>query len=237
MTKQVVDNVAGKAFMDLSFPEEVDMLDSMTKQSSAWHTRESEGDDLEKKEENKKEPLVTNHSRPPSSFPYRLKKKTEDTKFRKFMEMLKKLMINLSLVEALEQMPGYAKFITDLITKKRAIRFKAKDNLHHCGAITIRSLVQKKTDSGAFTIPCTIGPLDLAKALCDIRASINLMPLIVYKKLGLGNPTFRNMRLVMADRSVKWPVGILYEVLVKFANFIFSAGFVILDCEVELRCP
>ncbi|XP_047256036.1 uncharacterized protein LOC107846703 [Capsicum annuum] len=138
---------------------------------------------------------------------------------------------------ALEQMPRNAKFMKDLVTKKWAVIFEAEDNLHHCKAIATRYLVQKKMNPGMFTIPCTIGPLDFAKALCDLRESINIMPLVIYKKLGLVNPTPTNMRLIIADRSLKWPVGILYDVLVKVINFIFPADFVILDYEVDFEVP
>ena len=54
-------------------------------------------------------------------------------------------------------MPGYAKFMKDLVTKKRSITFEDDDRLHHCSAIATRSLVQKKEDPSAFTIPCTVG--------------------------------------------------------------------------------
>ena len=118
---------------------------------------------------------------PPPPFPQRLKKKADDTRFSKFMTMLKQLTINVPLVEALEQMLGYAKFMKDLLTKKRAASYELADNFHHCSAIAMRSLVQKKADPGAFTIPCTVGSLDFAKALCDLGASINLMPLAIYR--------------------------------------------------------
>ncbi|XP_047253570.1 uncharacterized protein LOC124887706 [Capsicum annuum] len=127
------------------------------------------------------------------------------------MAMLKQLIVNVPLVEALEQMLGYAKFTKDLVTKKKPVRYKSVDNLHHCSAISTWLLVQKKVDLGAFTIPCTIGSLDFAKALCDLEPSIILMPLDVYRKLDLGDPRPTNMRLVMADRSVKRPVGILHD--------------------------
>ncbi|XP_047268078.1 uncharacterized protein LOC124898475 [Capsicum annuum] len=153
------------------------------------------------------------------------------------MAMLKQLTINLPLVEALEQMLGYAKFMKDLVTKKWIVSYEMVYNIHYYGAISKWSLVHKKSDSGAFTILCTIRPLDFAKALCDLGASINLMPLVVYKKLGLGDPTPMNMRLVIADRSVKRSVGILYDVLVKVASFRFPAAFVILNCEVDLEMP
>ena len=102
--------------------------------------------------------------------------------------MLKRLSINDPLVKALEQMPGYAKFKKDLVTKKRSLTFEDDDRQQHCSAIATRSLLQKKKDPGAFTIPCTVGSLHFAKALCDLGASINLMPLSIYKKLCLGDP-------------------------------------------------
>ena len=62
---------------------------------------------------------------------------------------------------------------------------------------------------------CTIGLLHFAKALCDLGASINLMPLSIYKKLGLGDPNPTAMRLLMADRTVKRPIGVLHDMLVR----------------------
>ena len=79
----------------------------------------------------------------------------------------------------------------------------------------LQGLVQKKEDPGAFTNPCTIGLLRFADALCDLGASINLMPLSIYKNLGLGDPKPTAMQLMMADRMVKRPMGIFHDVLVK----------------------
>ena len=76
-----------------------------------------------------------------------------------------------------------------------------------------------------------------AKALCDLAASINLMPLSIYKKLGLGYPKPTAMWLLMADRTVKRPIAILYDVLLKVESFIFPADFVILNCEVDFEVP
>ena len=80
-------------------------------------------------------------------------------------------------------MPGYAKFMKDLVTKKISVTFEDDDS---CSAIATRSLVQKKEDPGKFTIPCTVGSLHFAKALCDLGASMNLMPLSIYNKFGFG---------------------------------------------------
>ncbi|PHT38468.1 hypothetical protein CQW23_22041 [Capsicum baccatum] len=75
---------------------------------------------------------------PPPPFPQRLKKKADETKFNKFMTILKQLTINVPLVEALEQMPGYAKFMKDLLTNKREASYELADNVHHCSAIATR---------------------------------------------------------------------------------------------------
>ncbi|XP_047264205.1 uncharacterized protein LOC107865453 [Capsicum annuum] len=85
-------------------------------------------------------------------------------------------------------------------------------------AVSIRFLVQKKAVPGAFTIPRKVGSLDVAKALCDLGANVNLMPLAVYKKLDLEALAHTNMRLVMVDRLIKWPIGILQDVLMKVAD-------------------
>ena len=65
-------------------------------------------------------------------------------------------------------MPGYAKFMKVLVTKKRSVTFEDDERMQHCSAIVTRSLVEKKEDPGVFTIPCTIGLLHFAKALCDL---------------------------------------------------------------------
>ena len=62
------------------------------------------------------------------------------------------------------------------------------------------------------------------------------MPLSIYKKLGLGDQKPTAMRLLMADRTVKRPIGILHDVLLKVELFIFPVNFVILNCEVDLKC-
>lgn len=166
--------------------------------------------------------------------PQRLKKKNEGGKFQTFISMLKQLSINLPLIDALEQMPDYAKFMKDLVTKKRTVSREFANDIHHCSTIATRSLVQKKEDPRAFTIHCTIGVFNFAKALCDLGASINLMPLAVYKQLGLESATSSKMWLLMADRIVKKPVGILYDILV---ISYFPADFVILDCKLDFDVP
>ncbi|XP_049364052.1 uncharacterized protein LOC125828770 [Solanum verrucosum] len=166
-------------------------------------------------------------------FPQRLKKKNEDEKFKKFLSVFKTLSINLPLVETLLEMSGYAKFMKELVTKKRSLDFKTIEVSHSCSAIMTNEIIKKKEDPGAFTIPCTIGMLQFSKTLCDLGASINLMPYAIYKQLGLDESKSTKMRLLMADRSIKHPMGILYDILVKVDQFIFPVDFFILDCETD----
>ncbi|XP_070014057.1 uncharacterized protein [Nicotiana sylvestris] len=103
---------------------------------------------------------------------------------------------------------------------------------HQVSAI-VHSMAPKLEDPGAFTIPCTIRSVDFAKALCDLGASNNLVPYSVFKTLGIEQPRPTSMRLQMADRSMKRPLGIIDDVLVRVEEFILPADFVILDCEMD----
>ncbi|XP_070005353.1 uncharacterized protein [Nicotiana sylvestris] len=171
--------------------------------------------------------------RPPPPFPQRLVRKVDDSKLEKFYDILKQLSVNIPFVEAFQEMLGFAKYLKDLITKKKTTKNKVVNVIHRVSSIIATSIVQKKEDPGAFTIPCTIGVYDFARALCDNGASINLMPLAIYKKARLGMPRPTSMRLQMADRSIKRPVGIVDDVLVKVGKFHLPADFVILDCAVD----
>ncbi|XP_070028741.1 uncharacterized protein [Nicotiana sylvestris] len=113
--------------------------------------------------------------RPPPLYPQRLAKKNSENQFKNFIEMVKSFSINVSLVEALEKMPGYAKFMKDMVTKKRSMNCETIKMTHKVSAI-VQSMASKLEDPGAFTIPCTIGSADFAKALCDLGASINFIP-------------------------------------------------------------
>ena len=147
---------------------------------------------------------------------------------------MKQLSINVPLVEALKKIPGYAMFMKDLVIKRRPVTFEADDRMHFCSDIATRSLIHKKEDSGAFVFPCRVGSLHFAKALGDQEASINLMTLSIYKKLGLGDPKLRAMRLLIGYPTMKRPIGILHNMLLKVESLIFPADFVILDFEVPI---
>ncbi|XP_009764864.1 uncharacterized protein [Nicotiana sylvestris] len=129
-------------------------------------------------------------------------------------------------------MPGYAKFIKDLMTKKRLMKFETIKVTHQM-IVIVHAMAPKLEDPDALMIPCTIGSADFDKALYDLWMNINLMHYLVFKTLGNGKLIPKSMRLQMADRTMKRPLGMIKDVLVRVDKFIFPADFVILDHEVD----
>ncbi|KAL4317855.1 hypothetical protein GQ457_18G008300 [Hibiscus cannabinus] len=176
--------------------------------------------------------------RPPPPFPQRLKKQKQDYQFKKFLDILKQVHINLPLVEALQQMPNYAKFLKDMVTRKKRIEeFETAAATETCLALMHNKVLAKKTNPGSFTIECFIGHNYPTKALCDPGASINLMPKSVFQKLGIGEAKPTTVMLQLADHSYVQPEGKIEDILVQVDKFIFPADFLILDCEADEHAP
>nr|XP_016496309.1 PREDICTED: uncharacterized protein LOC107815261 [Nicotiana tabacum] len=121
--------------------------------------------------------------RPPPPFPQRLSRRVDDSKLEKFYDILKQLSMNIPFMEAFQEMPDFAKYLKDLITKKKTTK--------------------------------------------------NEVVNVTHRQEGLGMPRPTSMRLQMADRSIKRPVGIVDDVLVKVGKFLLPANFLILDCAVD----
>ena len=96
----------------------------------------------------------------------------------------------MPFTEVVTQMPLYAKFLKEILSKKRKIAEEGVVNLTATySAVIQKNLPEKMKDPGSFTIPCTIGGFEIQKALCDSSASINLMPLSVARRISLGELT------------------------------------------------
>ncbi|XP_039144038.1 uncharacterized protein LOC120281228 [Dioscorea cayenensis subsp. rotundata] len=171
-------------------------------------------------------------------FPQRLKKNKLDQQFAKFLDVFKKLHINIPFAEALEQMPSYVKFMKEILSNKRKLKdYETVALTEECSAILQKKLPPKLKDPGSFTIPCSIGNVVFERALCDLGASINLMPLSIFKKLNLGEARPTTVTLQLADRSLKHPRGVIEDVLVKIDKFIFPTDFIVLDMEEDKDIP
>ncbi|XP_057747077.1 uncharacterized protein LOC130966305 [Arachis stenosperma] len=131
-------------------------------------------------------------------------------------------------------MPLYAKFLKELINKKRS--WRENETIMHteeCSAVIQKGLPPKLKDHGSFFLPCTIGNITIDKALCDLGASINLMPYSMMRKLRIEEVKPTQMSLELVDKSLVFPKGVIENLLVKVDKFIFPVDFVILDLGEE----
>ena len=223
---------------------------SSNKKTKGKEETEAEKEETEKKEEKnsqveqlkrsndqKKKEGVLAYT-PAVPFPQRLQKSRREEHFSKFLDIFKKIEINIPFAEVINQMPLYAKFLKEVLSKKRKIAEEGIVNLTAtCSAIIQQKLPTKMKDPGSFTIPCSIEKYEFKKALCDLGASINLMPLSVVQRLSLGELTPTSITLQMADRSMAQPEGIMEDVLVKVGKFVFPVDFVVMQMEEDTQVP
>ncbi|GJT92654.1 reverse transcriptase domain-containing protein [Tanacetum coccineum] len=192
------------------------------------------------------EPVVTPVSTPmpnlKPSIPYpsrrndeRRREKAND-QIEKFYEIFKDLSFEISLTDALILMPKFASTLKALIGNKEKLSEMARTPLNeHCSAVILNKLPEKLGDPGKFLIPCDFPGMDECLALADLGASINLMPLSVWKKLSLPELTPTCMTLELADRSITQPIGIAEDVYLKVGKFKFPADFVVVDFDADPR--
>ncbi|XP_038896533.1 uncharacterized protein LOC120084786 [Benincasa hispida] len=134
-------------------------------------------------------------------------------------------------------MPSYVKFLKDILTNKRRIGENETFALtYECGTLFQNNLPTKMKDPGTFTLPCTIGGKMVGNVLCDLGASINLIPMSIFKKLDIGEARPTMITLQLANRLIKLPEGKIEDFLVQVDKFIFPADFV-LDYEADREIP
>ncbi|GKA48935.1 reverse transcriptase domain-containing protein, partial [Tanacetum coccineum] len=147
----------------------------------------------------------------PIPFPNRLRKENEEAQQQKFLENLKQLHINIPFIEALVQMPKYAKYLKNLLTNKSILEEACTVTMNErCSVVLLNKLPSEEKDPGSFNIPCQVSNLHIVNALADLRASISLMP---------------------------YTLGIVENVLIKVDKFIIPIDFVILDMPEAFRIP
>ncbi|XP_061367061.1 uncharacterized protein LOC133310177 [Gastrolobium bilobum] len=171
-------------------------------------------------------------------YPQRFREEIKKQQYSKFLDIFKKLQINIPFTEALENMPNYAKFMKDLLSRKRKLQECETVTLTaECSAIIQKKLPPKLKDPGRFSIPCNIRNMEVKNVLCDLGASINVMPLFMMKKLGITEVRPTKTIVQLADRSTKQAYGIIEDILIKVDKFIIPVDFVILDIEENSTIP
>ncbi|GJX85125.1 reverse transcriptase domain-containing protein [Tanacetum coccineum] len=155
-----------------------------------------------------------------------------------FVEIFRELHFELNFADALLHMPKFASMFKSLPNNKEKLFDLAKTPVNeNCLAVILKKLPKKLGDPGKFLIPCDFLELVECLALADLGASINLMPLSIWKKLSLPELTPTRMILELADRSTTSPSGIAEDVFVKVGKFHFPADFVVVDYVVDPRVP
>ncbi|GKE70904.1 reverse transcriptase domain-containing protein [Tanacetum coccineum] len=156
----------------------------------------------------------------------------------KIFQMFQDLRFDISFADALFFMPRFAPTIRSFLMNKEKLLELAKIPLNeNCSAMLLKKLPEKLGDPGKFLIPCNFLGIDVFHALADLGASINLMPLSIWKKLSLPELTPTRMTLELADRSITHPKGVAEDVFVKVGSFHFPTDFVVVDFEADPRVP
>nr|GEV01215.1 hypothetical protein [Tanacetum cinerariifolium] len=196
----------------------------------------------EKEKEPIDKPFVVPKTKTNFPYPSRLAKEKlrekDDILAAKFMEIFCDLHFELSFAYALVHMPKFAPMFKKLLNNKDKLIELTKTPLNeNCSAVVLKKLSEKLSDPGRFLIPCDFSEFDNCLALADLGASINLMPLSIWKKLRLPNLNDTKMVLELADRTISKTTGVAENVFVKDGKFYFPADFVVLDFIADPRVP
>ena len=171
-------------------------------------------------------------------FPQRLLPKKLDHQFARFAGHLSKLNITIPFTEAITQIPTYAKFLKEILSNKRTIEEVGTVTLNEeCSALISNTIPPKLKDPGSFTIPTKIGNVNFDRCLCDLGASVSVMPFSVYQRLGLGDLKSTKMSLLLADKTVRFPKGILEDTLIQIGKYFVPVDFVVVEMEEDTHTP
>ncbi|XP_040948598.1 uncharacterized protein [Gossypium hirsutum] len=168
----------------------------------------------------------------PPSFLGRLAKDKKDNEEKEILETFRKVEVKIPLLDAIKQTPHYAKFLKELCTSKRRLIGNERVNVgENVSAILQKKVPPKYKDQCMFAISCEIGNVGIKKAMCDLGASINVMPYPIYKSINMGHLKETGVIIQLADRSVVYPEGLLEDVLAKVNELVFLVDFYIINIE------
>ncbi|CAA7038870.1 unnamed protein product [Microthlaspi erraticum] len=134
--------------------------------------------------------------------------------------------------------PPYQKFLKDAVQQRTREAQGMVVLTRECSAIIQRKVISdKKEDLGSFTLPCMLGPLSFKNSLCDLGSSVSLMPLSVAKRLGYHKYQACGISLVLADRSIRLPTGMLEDLPLRIWNVKIPTDFIVLEMDKEPTDP
>ncbi|KAM2686683.1 hypothetical protein EV2_009545 [Malus domestica] len=165
-------------------------------------------------------------------FPSRFMQTKKEEAEKDILETFRKVQVNIPLLDAIKQVPRYAKFLKELCTTRKRMETKEVVKVgENVSAILQRKLPPKCKDPGSFTIPCVIGNTRFKSAMLDLGASINVMPYSIYVSMNLGELKHDGVIIQLADRSNAYPKGVLEDVLVQVDHLVFPADFYVLEMD------
>ncbi|XP_026445701.1 uncharacterized protein LOC113346379 [Papaver somniferum] len=168
---------------------------------------------------------------PPLPFPGRFaNKKVEQDK--EILDVLEKIHVNIPLIDAIRQIPKYARVLKDLCTKKKRLTGNEVMSVgENVFAILQKKLPPKCKDPSSFDIPVVIGNKSFGKAMIDLGAPVNVMHASIYESLNLGPLKETHIVLELADRTNVYPRGIIEDVLVQVNQLVFPTDLCVLETD------
>ncbi|GKD09436.1 reverse transcriptase domain-containing protein [Tanacetum coccineum] len=222
-----------------SLPKEVENEIEVTKDTVLLSTEDIQPSGVQTNDQSD-EPVVAQKTKPTLPYPSRANKEKlrekDDLLALKFMEIFRNLHFELSFANALLHMPKFSPMFRKLLNNKDKIIELTKTPVNeNYSAVILKKFPEKLGDPGRFLIPCNFLKMDECLALADLGASINLMPLSIWKVLNLGELNEAKMILELADRTISTPTGIAKDVFVKVGTFFFPADFMVVDYVADPR--
>ncbi|CAN6547333.1 unnamed protein product [Malus baccata var. baccata] len=171
-------------------------------------------------------------------FPSRFLQTKKEEAEKDILETFRKVQVNIPLLDAIKQVPRYAKFLKELCTTRKRMSTKEVVKVgENVSAILQRKLPPKCKDPGSFTIPCVIGNTRFESAMLDLGASINVMSYSIYASMNLGALKNDGVIIQLADRSNAYPKGVLEDVLVQVNHLVFPADLYVLEMDESDHAP
>ena len=182
---------------------------------------------------------VNSNPIPPNvPFPRKFMQSKKEESDKDILETFRKVQVNIPLLDAIKQVPKYAKFLKELCTTRKGISNKEVVRVsENVSAVLQRIMPSKCKDHGSFTIPCVIGNTRFEHAMLDLGASVNVMPYSIYASMNQGELKNDGVIIQLADHSNAYPKGVLEDVLVQVNHLIFPSNFYMLEMENSDRSP
>ncbi|XP_074300794.1 uncharacterized protein LOC141632114 [Silene latifolia] len=114
-----------------------------------------------------------------------------------------------------EETPHYTNFLAEVTSKKESIDdHELVVSKEECSSVVSSKVPIKLDDPGNFSITCTVGNQKVDNALCDLGASVSIIPLVIMKRLELKSLARTSITIKLVNGMIKSPIGVLRDMVV-----------------------